>query len=67
MPLFLTKPGVALPVDGAMTEALTVGPVLSTVTLKPAMALLVALSVALTVYAFAPAARAASAVWRALR
>ena len=43
------KPGRLGPAEGAMTEALTLGAVLSTVTLLLAVAELVALSVAVRV------------------
>ena len=61
------KPGTLLPMAGAMIEVLTLGAVLSTVTLNEALALLVALSTAVSVYALAPAARTALAVSEALR
>ena len=61
------KPGRLVATDGAMTDADTVGAVLSTVTLKLAVALLAALSVALTVQVLAPAATTASAVTAELR
>ena len=43
------KPGVVLPAAGAIVAPLTTGAVMSAVTLKVAVAVLLALSVALTV------------------
>ena len=59
------KPGT--PLDVTMAAPVTLGAVSSTVTENEALAVLVALSVARTEYALAPAARAVLAVTAALR
>ena len=63
----MTKPGTAEPAAGAMTEALTPGAVLSTVTLKLPLPVLPALSRADAVYAATPSASDELAVIDALR
>ena len=61
------KPGTDVAAVGATAAALTLGAVLSTVTVNPTLAALAALSVAVMAYERAPAGTLASAVRLALR
>ena len=61
------KPGLVVPAVGATTAAVISGPVLSTITLNEPLALLAALSMAVSDHPLAPAASTAVAVTEALR